>query len=77
MWEKFGLFTKSIKANITKVLLPEVEKLNKKVAGWIDSGKMAEQAREWASSSLYAIAAILQGVGFAKAMSEYHKIPIV
>lgn len=44
--EKVGLFTSSIKKNISDVLLPYVERINKKLATLISSGRMEEYAKK-------------------------------
>ncbi|GAG16271.1 unnamed protein product, partial [marine sediment metagenome] len=43
--EKFGLFTSTIKANVVKVMLPHIQRLNESLAKLIKEGKIDEWAR--------------------------------
>ena len=63
VWEKFGLFTSSVKSNIATKALPWVEKLNAKLAEWIGSGKMEQSAKKWAGYIISAAQAVWDKAG--------------
>lgn len=72
--EKFGQFTSTIKWNIATILLPHVEKLNKKLAEWIGTGQAERDAKRWADTIINAVKKVLGFIDKAKKpLSEFSK----
>ena len=64
--EKFGLFTSTIKYNLSSVILPELEKLNEHMEEIKKSGELDKWAKEMARGVLDAVKFMVEGFGLLK-----------
>jgi len=76
--EKFGAMASKVLKNVSEWLIPKVEELNDRLAAYIGSGKMAEDAKSWASAISGAIKKIGEALDFVikkiEAVWKYTKL---